>query len=100
VIQPTDLLTSLPWRAGSTVLVIVLAALALSLVLAIAGAWPALAAAPEVTAAPVIQTGDPRSDGAGPGIIGSPLAIIAAVVVLGLATAVTTFVLAHLTQRG
>lgn len=83
----------------SAVIVIALTALALSLVLVVAGAWPALAAVPEVTAAPVIQAGDPRSDGAGPGIIGSPLAIIVGVVLLGLATAVITFVLARLTQR-
>ena len=55
--------------------------------------------AADPTAAPVIAAGDPRSDGAGPGLVGSPLLIMVGVVLLGLATAAVTFAIARLTQR-
>jgi hypothetical protein len=41
---------------------------------------------------PVIGSGDSRSDGEGPGLVGSPAAIAVGVVVLGLATAGVTLV--------
>jgi hypothetical protein len=43
--------------------------------------------------------GDPRSEGVGPGLVGSPLSVLVAVVALGVATAVITAVLARLLQR-
>ena len=54
------------------------------------------AASPEVTPAPgptpeptagIIGTGDPRSNGQGPGLVGSPFAILFGVVLLGVVTA-------------
>lgn len=39
-----------------------------------------------------IGTGDSRSDGEGPGLVGSPLAIALGVIILGVATAVGTLV--------
>ncbi len=47
----------------------------------------------------LLEGGDLRSDGGGPGLVGSPLLILAAVIVLGLATAGATVVIARLTQR-
>jgi hypothetical protein len=59
-----------------------------------------LVLAAEPTTAPIpLPGGDPRSDGAGPGIVGSPLLILAAVVLLGVATAIVTVVIARLAQR-
>jgi len=58
-----------------------------------------LAAEPVATPGPIVLTGDPRSDGAGPGIVGSPLAILLGVVVLGVTTVLVTVALARLTQR-
>lgn len=52
------------------------------------------------TAAPgPLYGGDPRSNGAGPGIVGSPLAILGAVVLLGVVTAGVTIVVARVAQR-
>ena len=59
----------------------------------------ALGAEPDVVPIDQLLGGDPRSEGAGPGIVGSPLAILAAVVLLGLATAAVTLVIARLSQR-
>jgi hypothetical protein len=74
-------------------------ALALSAVLLV---WVATVAA-DPTAAPTAQAelaaGDLRSEGAGPGLVGNPLLILGAVVVLGLATALATAVLLRLTRR-
>jgi hypothetical protein len=80
------------------------AALAVGLVIVAAGLLVALAlgADPSVvpTAAPavVLESGDLRSDGAGPGLVGNPLLILGAVVALGVATAVVTFAVARLTR--
>ena len=52
-----------------------------------------LAQAPATPAAslpPVIGSGDSRSEGEGPGFVGSPVAIAVGVVVLGVVTAVVT----------
>ena len=54
---------------------------------------------PSVLALDVLEGGDPRSDGAGPGLAGSPLLILAAVIVLGIITAGVTIVLARVLQR-
>lgn len=55
-------------------------------VLALAGASVALAAAP--TASPA--GGDPRSPGAGPGLVGDPLVAIVVVVAIGLGALLAT----------
>ena len=73
-----------------------LVAMALVLLLAV----PALGAEPSTLPAGVVEGGDPRSEGAGPGIVGSPLLILGAVVVLGVATALVTLVLVRLSRRG
>ena len=61
------------------------------------------AVAADPTAAPTAQAllaaGDLRSEGAGPGLVGNPLLILGAVVLLGLATALVTAVLLRLTRR-
>jgi hypothetical protein len=51
---------------------------------------PAPAAATTATTLPMVGSGDSRSDGEGPGIVGSPVAIAVGVVVLGVLTAVGT----------
>ena len=71
----------------------VLALLALLLVAAVAlGAEP--------TPVPVLfESGDLRSDGEGPGLVGNPLLILLVVLGLGLATAAVTALVVRLTQR-
>jgi hypothetical protein len=60
----------------------------------------AVAAAAEPSATPaLLEGGDLRSDGEGPGLVGNPLLILAAVVGLGIATAGLTVVLARLARR-
>lgn len=54
---------------------------------------------PSLSPAELIEGGDPRSEGEGPGLVGSPLAILLGVVALGFVTAVITALLARLTQR-
>ena len=51
---------------------------------------------------PVIGTGDSRSDGEGPGLVGSPLVVALGVVVLGLVTAGVTVVVLRIggSRRG
>jgi hypothetical protein len=58
------------------------------------------ASPPGPTMAPVIGSGDSRSDGEGPGFVGSPVAIAVGVVVLGLATAIGTVVVLRVSGRG
>ncbi len=72
-------------------------------------AWPAVSAAADASPTPtlpaleedlidedLIVAGDPRSEGEGPGIVGSPLAILFGVIVLGLATAGVTVVVVRM----
>jgi hypothetical protein len=47
----------------------------------------------------LLQGGDPRSDGEGPGLVGNPLLILLAVVALGLVTVAVTALVARLTRR-
>jgi hypothetical protein len=47
----------------------------------------------------VLEGGDLRSEGEGPGLVGSPLLILGAVVLLGVVTATATVLIAHLLQR-
>jgi hypothetical protein len=75
-------------------------AVAAALVLALA----TLAADPSLlpTAPPValLEGGDLRSEGSGPGLVGNPLLILGAVVALGLGTVIVTLLVARLTRRG
>ena len=59
-------------------------------------------ARPAGTEPGVIGSGDSRSEGEGPGLVGSPVAIALGVVVLGLATAGVTLVVLRLggSRRG
>jgi hypothetical protein len=58
----------------------------------------ALGADPTVPAE-VLEGGDLRSDGEGPGLVGNPLLILLAVAGLGLVTAAATALIVRLTQR-
>ena len=75
-------------------MVVVLAAL-----LACAMAVAALAAEPSAAPVGLLAGGDPRSEGDGPGLVGSPLAMMLAVMALGLVTALATAALARLRAR-
>jgi hypothetical protein len=46
-----------------------------------------------------IDTGDPRSEGQGPGLVGEPLLVLLGIVLVGVATVVVTVVLARVTGR-
>ena len=59
----------------------------------------AVAADPTVVPAEVLEGGDLRSEGEGPGLVGNPLLILLAVAGLGLATAAVTALIVRLTQR-
>ncbi len=54
---------------------------------------------PDASPAPVITTGDPRSDGGGPGLVGSPIEIAVGIVMLGLITIAGTTILIKVTRR-
>lgn len=77
--------TVLASAAGTILLVLLLCATAAA---AEPGATPAL-----------LEGGDLRSDGEGPGLVGNPLLILAAVVGLGFATASLTVILARFARR-
>jgi hypothetical protein len=47
----------------------------------------------------VVSPGDPRSEGSGPGLVGSPLLVLLGVVLIGLATAVLTAAAARIAGR-
>lgn len=74
--------------------ILVIAAAAVLVVAAVAAG-----AEPSTTPAGLLEGGDPRSDGAAPGLVGSPLMILLGVVALGVATALVTLVVARLTRR-
>jgi hypothetical protein len=74
--------------------------LALALPVAAASPEPAASSAPESSPTPgLLDTGDPRSNGQGPGLVGSPFAVALGVVLLGVLTAGGTLVYLRLTQR-
>lgn len=79
---------------SALVLAGLLALVAASVVL---GADPG--AAPSTTPTALLESGDLRSGGEGPGLVGNPLLILGAVVLLGSATAVVTVLIARLLQR-
>ncbi len=59
----------------------------------------ALGADPTTAPAEALESGDLRSEGEGPGLVGNPLLILAAVVALGFGTALVTFLIVRLTRR-
>jgi hypothetical protein len=56
-------------------------------------------ASPSALPSEILASGDLRSEGEGPGLVGNPLLILLAVVLLGLATALGTAVLVRLARR-
>ena len=58
-----------------------------------------LGADPTTVPAQLLETGDLRSEGEGPGLVGNPLLILVGVVVLGLVTAVVTVIGVRLVRR-
>lgn len=76
-----------------------LAAAALASLALLALGVVALAADPTAVPVAVLEGGDLRSEGEGPGLVGNPLLILLAVVGLGLATAVVTGLLVRVTRR-
>jgi hypothetical protein len=58
-----------------------------------------LGADPTAVPAEVLGSGDLRSEGEGPGLVGSPLLILGGVVVLGVVTALATALIVRLAQR-
>ena len=83
-------------RPGSaaTLLAVMVAFMALASV-----ATLALGAEPSASPAALFEGGDPRSDGAGPGLVGSPLVILLGVVLLGILTAAATVLIVRVSQR-
>ena len=74
--------------------------LASALALAIVILQGSLVLAAEPASTPVaIVVGDPRSEGTGPGLVGSPLLVLGAVFVLGVATVLLTALLVWLGRR-
>ena len=68
------------------------------------GAAATLSPAPSAVASPaaspgIIETGDPRSNGQGPGLVGSPVEILIGVVLLGAAAAGGTLLYVRLTRE-
>jgi hypothetical protein len=77
---------------------IALAVIALAAVGVLVLGVVAMAAEPASTPS-IVAGGDPRSEGTGPGLVGSPLVVLGAVIALGVATALVTVVLARMTRR-
>ena len=74
-------------------------ALVLALPVAAASPEPAASPAPQPSPTPgFLDTGDPRSNGQGPGLVGSPFAVALGVVLLGVLTAGGTLLYVRLTQ--
>lgn len=71
-------------------------AAALAVLLLVVG-MPVLAAEPEPSILPPI---DPRSDGQGPGLVGSPVVIAVGVLLVGALTAAITALVLRLTREG
>ena len=84
-----------PVRPVRVALCAVLLATALVLMLA----WASIGAEPSPSPLGLLAGGDPRSDGGGPGLMGSPLGVLLGVAAVGLATALVTVVLARLSRR-
>ncbi len=86
---------------GSVVVALGCALLVIGLCTAVAfGADPSTL--PTATSSPttLLTSGDLRSDGAGPGLVGNPLLILVAVVALAIVTVLVTLLIVRLTTRG
>jgi hypothetical protein len=84
-------------RASWTRTMLMVAVLAVLLTCALA--VTALAAEPSAAPVGLLAGGDPRSEGGGPGLVGSPLVMLLGVMALGLVTALATAALARLRAR-
>jgi hypothetical protein len=71
----------------------------IALMVVLLAAAAALGADPTAVPAELLESGDLRSEGEGPGLVGNPLLILLAVVGLGLATAAITLLVARFTLR-
>ena len=83
-------------RAGLVILVVLVGIVVPLVVLSgssVAGAEPSL------VPVEVLAGGDPRSEGGGPGLVGSPIVVLLGVVALGLGTAAVTALIATLSRR-
>ena len=76
-----------------------LVAIVLLALLLVVASTPSLAADPTASPGELLSGGDSRSEGSGPGLVGSPLGVLIAVVALGLVTALLTVLLARLATR-
>lgn len=75
------------------------AAVVAALLLAVVALAAEPSALPSAVPGELLQGGDPRSEGEGPGLVGNPLLILGVVVVLGLITALVTVILVRLLRR-
>jgi len=60
---------------------------------------PSASSPPASSSPAIVEGGDPRSEGEGPGMVGDPLLVLLGVVLLGLATAAVTVVAARWVGR-
>jgi len=74
-------------------------ALLLALIALTSLATLVIGAEPSASPTPLFEGGDPRSEGEGPGLVGSPLLILLGVIVLGMVTAGATVLIVRLSQR-
>ncbi len=89
---PRSSTVALTTRAVLVALVTMTLLLVPAAMLAQASPTPVETPRPVPSAPPMIGSGDSRSEGEGPGLVGSPVAIAVGVVVLGVLTAVGTMV--------
>ena len=74
-------------------------AIALAVTVLLVAATVTFGADPTSVPTELLEGGDLRSEGEGPGLVGNPLLILAAVVGLGLATAGATVLVARISRR-
>ena len=82
-------------RSGLTLAMAALIVLVMAA--AVLGAEPGTT--PSMTPTAVLEGGDLRSEGEGPGLVGNPLLILGSVVLLGIVTAAVTVLIARLLRR-
>jgi H+/Cl- antiporter ClcA len=89
------------WRtpAATRATIVLLVAIGLLALLLVAVSASSLAADPTASPGELLSGGDSRSEGSGPGLVGSPLGVLLAVVALGLVTALLTIFLARVATR-
>jgi hypothetical protein len=63
------------------------------------GAWVGAASPEPEPTTGIIGSGDPRSNGQGPGLVGSPFEILGGVILLGLVTAGGTLLFLRVTRE-